>query len=95
MKKVRRSLPGLDREGSRSSRTSRSRRRHRRLGEECAKLDPEFEQALADEGLAAPARGGPTASGEVRERGGFPVFDVPEDAPPITPEMVREAEAGT
>lgn len=42
---------------------------------------------LARRGLAPPAK--------VRERGGFPVFDVPEDAPPITPEMVREAEADT
>lgn len=30
-----------------------ARLERRRLAEECAKLDPEFEQALADEGLAA------------------------------------------
>ncbi len=28
----------------------------------------------------------------VRDEKGFPVFDVPPGAPPITPEMVRDAE---
>lgn len=32
-----------------------------------------------------------TPSGPVSRISGFPVFDVPEDAPPITPEMVAEA----
>jgi hypothetical protein len=38
------------------------------------------------------ARRGLAPSGKIRERGGFPVFDVPAGAPPITSEMVREAE---
>lgn len=38
------------------------------------------------------ARRGLAPSGTPREKDGFPVFDVPADAPPITPEMVREAE---
>lgn len=38
---------------------------------------------LARRGLAPPAR--------MKDRNGFPVFDVPDDAPPITLEMVREA----
>ena len=32
-----------------------------------------------------------TSSGPVSRISGFPVVDVPEDAPPITPEMVAEA----
>jgi hypothetical protein len=39
---------------------------------------------LARRGLAPTVR--------VREKDGFPVFDVPAGASPITPEMVREAE---
>lgn len=39
---------------------------------------------LARKGLAPVAR--------LRRRGGFPVFDVPPDAEPITPEMVRAAD---
>jgi len=31
------------------------------------------------------------SSGPVSRISGFPVFDVPADAPPITPEMVAEA----
>jgi len=38
------------------------------------------------------ARRGLAPSGRIREKGGFPVFDVPAGAPPITSEMVREAE---
>ncbi|HYN41293.1 MAG TPA: antitoxin [Thermoanaerobaculia bacterium] len=38
------------------------------------------------------ARRGLAPSSVVRNRGGFPVFDVPAGAPPITSEMVREAE---
>jgi hypothetical protein len=38
------------------------------------------------------ARRGLAPSVGVREKGGFPVFDVPAGAPPITSEMVREAE---
>ena len=38
-----------------------ARLERRRLAEECAKLDPDFEQALADEGLAA-------------ERGSWPAY---------------------
>lgn len=32
-----------------------------------------------------------TSSGRVSRISGFPVFDVPEDATPITPEMVADA----
>jgi hypothetical protein len=39
---------------------------------------------LARKGLAAPVGGG-------RKRKGFPVFEVPADAPPLTREMVRAA----
>ncbi len=35
---------------------------------------------------------GLASSFKVREKDGFPVFDVPDGASPITPEMVREAE---
>lgn len=38
------------------------------------------------------ARRGLAPQGRIRDEGGFPVFDVPSGAPPITPEMVREAE---
>jgi len=38
------------------------------------------------------ARRGLAPSARVQERGGFPVFDVPPDAPVITSGMVREAE---
>ena len=38
---------------------------------------------LARKGLAARSR--------IRYEDGFPVFDVPSDSPPITPEMIREA----
>jgi hypothetical protein len=38
------------------------------------------------------ARRGLAPQGRIRDEGGFPVFDVPAGAPPITPEMVREAE---
>jgi hypothetical protein len=38
------------------------------------------------------ARRGLAPSTRVVKRDGFPVFDVPADAPPITSEMVREAE---
>jgi len=38
-----------------------ARLERRRLAEECTKLDPDFEQALADEGLAA-------------ERGSWPAY---------------------
>jgi len=37
------------------------------------------------------ARRGLEPRGEVRYRGDFPVFQVREDAPPLTPEMVDEA----
>jgi hypothetical protein len=39
---------------------------------------------LARKGLVAPVRGG-------RKRKGFPMFEVPEDAPPLTREMVSAA----
>lgn len=39
---------------------------------------------LARKGLAAPVGSG-------RKRKGFPVFEVPADAPPLTREMVRAA----
>ncbi|MBK9087756.1 MAG: antitoxin [Holophagales bacterium] len=38
------------------------------------------------------ARRGLAPAVVVRSRDGFPVFDVPTGAPPITSEMVREAE---
>ena len=38
------------------------------------------------------ARRGLAPSTKHVSRGGFPVFDVPADAPPITPEMVCDAE---
>jgi len=38
------------------------------------------------------ARRGLAPSAKAVTRGGFPVFDVPAGAPPITSEMVREAE---
>lgn len=38
------------------------------------------------------ARRGLAPSTRPVKRGGFPVFDVPAGAPPITSEMVREAE---
>ena len=37
------------------------------------------------------ARRGLAPSVRMKEGSGFPVFDVPDDAPPITLEMVREA----
>jgi hypothetical protein len=40
--------------------------------------------ALARKGLAAPVSGG-------RKHRGFPVFEVPAEAPPVTREMVRAA----
>ena len=36
----------------------------------------------------------PTSSGPVSPISGFPVVDVPDDAAPITPEMVAEAWEG-
>ncbi len=42
--------------------------------------------------LSELARRGLTPSGRIKEKGGFPVFDVPAGTPPITSEMVREAE---
>ena len=38
------------------------------------------------------ARRGLAPTSRIGNRGGFPVFDVPADAPPITSEMVRDAE---
>lgn len=37
------------------------------------------------------ARRGVRAAGPSRSARGFPVFDVSKDAPPITPDMVRQA----
>lgn len=36
-------------------------------------------------------RGLAPSQGRIRSEGGFPVFDVPADAPPITSDMVRAA----
>ncbi len=55
----------------------------RHLAREQGRSLGEVVSELARRGLEPPR--------EVRYRGDFPVFEVREDAPPLTPEMVREA----
>lgn len=56
---------------------------------ETARALAEAERTTVGRVVSRLARKGLKPSGRSRTDGGFPVFDVPADAKPITPDMVR------